>query len=429
MKIMKTKNNNKFKFTMKKQIIALSFGVISLASFGQKAELKAAEKALKKQDFNSAITALSSAEGLIANADDKYKTKFYFLKGQAYAAKKDYETSAKAFNTLLDLEKKSGSTKYTKEAQPVLDKMIVDVSTEAATLYNDKKDYKSAAEKFYLTYVLSPKDTTFIYNAAVSSTQAKDFDTALEYYNMLREMNYSGAETKYIATNKETGKVDYFSSKSQRDLMVKSKQYIKPDIELSDSKRALIVKNIALILQKQGKTDEAIAAMSAARKANPKDLNLILNEAQLYSDMDRMDKFGSLMQEAITLDPNNPDLYFNLGVVNANEGRTEEAKKYYEKAIELKPDYADAYMNLAVVVLDKDKAIVEEMNKNLSNNKKYDELALQQKEVYKEALPYLEKANSLDQNINTVKTLMNIYEVLEMTDKADTFRELYKSMR
>ncbi len=184
-----------------------------------------------------------------------------------------------------------------------------------------------------------------------------------------------------------------------------------------------------ILLQKQGKTDEAIAAMSAARKANPKDLNLILNEAQLYSDMDRMDKFGSLMQEAITLDPNNTDLYFNLGVVNANEGRTEEAKKYYEKAIELKPDYADAYMNLAVVVLDKDKAIVEEMNKNLSNNKKYDELALQQKEVYKEALPYLEKANSLDQNINTVKTLMNIYEVLEMTDKADTFRELYKSMR
>ncbi|WP_233188707.1 hypothetical protein [Tenacibaculum sp. SG-28] len=69
------------------------------------------------------------------------------------------------------------------------------------------------------------------------------------------------------------------------------------------------------------------------------------------------------------------------------------------------------------------------MNKNLSNFKKYDELALQQKEVYKEALPYLEKANSLNQNIETVKTLMNIYDLLEMTEKADTYRALYKSMR
>lgn len=142
-----------------------------------------------------------------------------------------------------------------------------------------------------------------------------------------------------------------------------------------------------------------------------------------------MDKFGELMSEAISLDPNNPILYYNLGVVNYNQGRVEDAKKYYEKAIELKPDYSDAYMNLAVTVLDKDKKIVEEMNKNLSNFKKYDQLALQQKEVYKEALPFLEKADSLNRNIDTVKTLMNIYEVLEMSDKAKEFRDLYKSMR
>ncbi|WP_233188708.1 lipopolysaccharide assembly protein LapB [Tenacibaculum sp. SG-28] len=329
---------------MKKQIIALSFGVISIASFGQKAELKAAEKAIKKQDFNSAISTLSSAEGLIANADDKYKTKYYFLKGKAYASKKDYKNAANAFNTLMDIEKQSGNTKYTKEAQPILEKMVVDVSNEAASLYNDKKDYKNAAEKFYLTYVLSPKDTSFVYNAAVSSTQAEDYDKALEYYNKLRELNYSGAEEIFVATEKATGKVEQFPSKTQRDLMVKTGNYLKPEIQLSDSKKALIVKNIALILQKQGKTDEAITAMSEARKANPKDLNLLLNEAQLYIDLDRMDKFGALMQEAIALDPNNPTLYYNLGVVNFNQGRAEEAKKYYEKAIEIKPDYADAYM-------------------------------------------------------------------------------------
>ena len=69
------------------------------------------------------------------------------------------------------------------------------------------------------------------------------------------------------------------------------------------------------------------------------------------------------------------------------------------------------------------------MNKNLSNFKKYDELAAKQKEVYKEAIPFLEKADSLNRSVDTVKTLMNLYEVLEMTDKASEYRELYKSMQ
>ena len=47
------KNNNKTRTIMKKQILALSFGVVSLGAFAQKAELKAAEKAIKKQKWLS----------------------------------------------------------------------------------------------------------------------------------------------------------------------------------------------------------------------------------------------------------------------------------------------------------------------------------------------------------------------------------------
>ncbi|WP_435263556.1 tetratricopeptide repeat protein [Tenacibaculum sp. nBUS_03] len=414
---------------MKKQIIALSLGLVSLGTFAQKSELKAAEKAIKKQEFNSAIVSIDAAEKLIANADDKYKAKFYFLKGKAYAAKKNYKVAADAFKNLFDFEKQVGKDRYSSDAKPMLDQLIQEVSNKAVNLYNNSKDYKNAAENFYLTYLLSPKDTSFAYNAAISATQAKEYDTALKYYNELRKIGYTGIETKFVATNTQTGKVEAFNSKSQRDLMVKSKQYIKPENKLSKSKSATLTKNIALILKEQGKTDEAIAALSEARKQNPKDLNLLLNEADMYVQLKKMDKFGELMTEAVALDPTNPTLYYNLGVVNFNQGRTDDAKKYYQKAVELKPDYADAYMNLAVVVLDQDKSIVEEMNKNLSNFKKYDELALKQKEVYKEALPFLEKADSLNRNIDTIKTLMNIYEVLEMEEKSKKYREIYKSMK
>ncbi|WP_272148721.1 tetratricopeptide repeat protein [Tenacibaculum aiptasiae] len=411
---------------MKKQILTLSLGLLSLGLMAQKSELKAAEKAIKKQDVNNAISILNSIEGdLMINGEDKYKSKFYFLKGKALATKKDYKNAAEALNALLAM----GKTKYANEAKPILNQLIQEVSKKAIDLYNNKKDYKNASENFYLTYVLSPTDTSFVYNAAVSATQAKDFDTAIKYYKELRRVGYTGIVTQYLATNKATGKVDNFGSKNQRDLMVKSGQYIKPETKKSEPKTAAIVKSMALIYKEQGKVEEAMSALAEARKANPDDLNLLLNEADMYIKLGKMDKFSALMSEAISLDPNNPTLYYNLGVVNFNQGRMDDAKKYYEKAVELKPDYADAYMNLAVVVLDKDKAIVEEMNKNLSNFKKYDQLALKQKEVYKEALPYLEKADELNRSIDTVKTLMNLYEVLEMESKAKEFRDLYKSMK
>ena len=44
-------------------------------------------------------------------------------------------------------------------------------------------------------------------------------------------------------------------------------------------------------------------------------------------------------------------------------------------------------------------------------------------------LPFLEKADGLKRSIETVKTLLNIYENLELEDKASEFRALYKSMK
>jgi hypothetical protein len=69
------------------------------------------------------------------------------------------------------------------------------------------------------------------------------------------------------------------------------------------------------------------------------------------------------------------------------------------------------------------------MNKNFSNAKKYNALEKQQKALYNQALPYLVKGDELGRNIETVRTLMNIYDTLEMTDKADELRVVYKQLR
>ena len=414
---------------MKNQVLAISLGLISMIAFGQKSELKTAEKALKKGEFASALVAVNSVDAMLATMDSKYKAKYYFLKGQALAGESNYAAAADSFNNLFDYEIEIGKKKYTKLAKPMFGSLIEKVSTKAINLYSNDKNYKDAATSFHLTYKLSPKDTTFLYNAALSASLAKEYDAALGYYRELKKIGYTGITTQYLAVSIETGKVEDLGSKNQRDLMVKAKQYKEPTDKVSESKKADIVKNIGYILVNQGKTEEAIIALQEARKANPKDVNLILNEAQLYIKLDRMDKFGALMQEAVELDPTNPTLFFNLGVVNANEGKTEEAVAYYKKAIELKPDYGDAYMNLAVAMLADEKEIIEEMNNNLSDYDKYDALLAKQKVLYKKALPYLMKADTIKRSEGTVRTLLNMYDTLEMIEEADVLRPIYKKMR
>ncbi|MEE9407417.1 MAG: tetratricopeptide repeat protein [Polaribacter sp.] len=414
---------------MKKQLLTLALGLMTIGAYAQKSELKIVEKAVKKSQFAAALSAITSLESSVGSMDAKYKAKYYYLKGQTLAGSNNFEGASEAFNNLFAFEEEIGKQKYTKYAKPMLDGIIQKVSNKAVKLYNDDKNFSEAAKSFYLTYKLSPKDTSFLYNAAISASQAKEYDTSLKYYKEAKEVGYTGITTQYFAVNKETGKEESLGTKANRDTMVKLGQYIKPTQKTSESKQADIVKNIGYIYVNQGKPELAITALDEARKANPKDVNLILNQAQMYIKLDKMDKFGELMEEAVKLDPTNPNLFFNLGVVNQNQGKIVEAEEFYKKAIELKPDYSDAYLNLSIAILAGDKQIVDEMNENFNNEKKYNELQKKQKEIYNKALPYLEKADDLKRTVDTVRVLLNIYDNLEMEAKGDKLRAIYKEMK
>jgi len=421
---------------MKKQILLLLTLFISLTTFAQKNELKAADKAVKKLDYASAKTSISKAEGLIANADDKSKAKFYFLKGETYAGlsktaptSENYSTASEAFNALFALEKEMGSTKYTALAEPSLEKMISDLSAKGIKSYQDK-NYDAAKSELYDVYNLSKKDTAFLEYAANSAYLAKDYDTALSYFEELRDVNYTGIVTEYTAKNVESGERENLGSKVQLDLMVKSKQYVDPKVTTTESKQPSIIKNIAFVYIEKGDNEKAIAAVKSARDVAPDDVNLILTEANLQIKLGNKDEFAVLMNEAIKLDPNNATLYFNIGVISGEQGDIEKSKEYYNKAIDLKPDYVDAYVNLGSAMLSKDQELVEEMNKNLSNFDEYDKIKARQVVLYKEVIPVYEKAYELRPNdIDTVRTLMSLYENAEMEDKFTEMKKKYDSLK
>jgi tetratricopeptide (TPR) repeat protein len=182
--------------------------------------------------------------------------------------------------------------------------------------------------------------------------------------------------------------------------------------------------------------------------------------------------YKKLIAEVLEKNPNDSDLIFNLGVINANAkktadiaaetahaaslkagkaGKIEEAKaftktekdaiaqaalasldaeKYYRKVMEINPKYTNAYINLAALKLEDEKGIIDEMNKlgtSEKDMKRYDVLKNKRFDLFRSAIPFLQKAVEIDpENVDVVKTLLNVYSALEMTTEYKALKATIK---
>ncbi|MCF8273330.1 MAG: tetratricopeptide repeat protein [Flavobacteriaceae bacterium] len=402
---------------MKNQLVIALALLISTFSFAQKKELKAVEKALKSSNYSEAKAGLTQVESMLSGLDDKTKSQYYFFNAQAL-----YANGA---GSNVDIDKALESLENVKEGYQVevaqlKQDMVSNFLTKGNAAY-EKNDYGIASNDFERAYRVSTKDTSYLYYAAATAVNIPDYDRALVLYKELKNLGYTGVEQQYFATSIETQKEELFQNKSLRDISVKAKTHIKPEDRKSESKKAEIVKNIALIYISKEDNDNALAAMKEARAESPDDINLLLSEANIYYKIGNIEEFKNLLQLATTKDPKNPELQYNLGVIASESEHPEEAMAYYKKAIELDPKYVNAYINSAALVLNKEQALIEEMN-GLGTSKKddlrYEELRLLRQQIYKDAVPYLTEAYKIDdQNLSAAKTLMNIYSVLGETAK------------
>jgi tetratricopeptide (TPR) repeat protein len=409
-----------------KYVMLASAMLISVATFAQKDQIKAAEKALKGGNSQEAVTILQGAESVMANATDAEKAQFFFVQGNSLLdlanknvdASKNLSLAAKAYQDLIAVEKTSGKVKYsTQAATSIIDIKYKLINSAIADSKVDK--HSDSAKKLYDAYLLDKKDTINLYYAASTYVNAKEYATAYKLYEDLKNLNYSGKGTSYFAVNKLTGEEDLYTNIQERDRFVKLGTHEKPRTEVIPSKRGEIYKNMALILVQDGKTEEAKKAISDARKANPEDTSLTLTEANLYLETKDFDTYKKLIAEVLQKNPNDADLIFNLGVLSANAKNTEEAEKYYARVIEINPNYINAYINSAALKLESEKAIIDEMNKlgtSTKDMKRYDELKIKRENLFRSTIPALKKAVELDpKNVDVAKTLLNVYSALEMT--------------
>ncbi|WP_010137130.1 tetratricopeptide repeat protein [Ochrovirga pacifica] len=402
---------------MKKIIImVLSLG-ISFSVMAQKKELKKAEKLVKSFKTGAAFQALDALKESVVGTE--YEAKYYFLRGKNFFGKnvkKNYGKALVEFKKVLEIEAKSGEDDYSEKAISYID-IIEDYFFSQVTDAVKKSNYEEAGKAYERYYEIVPQRRDVLRYALLSYQEAKNNGKMIEIIQKL--LNKDRAPFVYTAKNKHNKRVDEFFTKEARDLAVKYNTHENPKDEKMEAKTRVEYFNLLVRLyDQQGKNDKTIATLERAKKEFPKNAKFFQDHAAVvYKTGDKQGYLKSLDQ-ALKLVPNNKDLWFNYGVVSQELGETEKAVTAYDKVIEIDPSYRGAYINKGLTILANEQALINELNENLRNKEKYNEIDAKIKAMYLRAIPAFEKANELKADEGIKSTLINLYKTVGQNDKA-----------
>ena len=411
-----------------RNIILIIFLSLCFNIQAQKKELRKIDKLVTESFFKEANSELQNFKSLILSSEDKYKAQFYFYDAKVSNELDEYENAINSLNELNKLNPTSNLPSKLQIDYSNLSLIIANDIVNAAIKDNQEENYLEGAKKLIMAYEMDKEEyIDYLYFAAGSAVNGRDYDLSLEYYLKLKNMNYTGIVDEYYVTNVESGVEEKVANQTEYELLKNSNDYTNPRIGQTQSRFPEIVKNIALIYLQQDKIDLAKEAIREAREVQPNDVTLLLNEADLFirlsnaakNDEEMLiyrNKFKESMKIAIEIEPENGILYYNLGVISSRENEVDDAENYYLKAISYKPDYTDAYLNLYNIYKGKDEAITQQMDKlgfSKEDTKKYDEFKKLRQIEWKKVLPIFENWYEIDsKNIDCLKILSGINNVI-----------------
>ena len=415
---------------MKKILLTVFIFSIFQVVHTQKKELKTIDKQIKAGEYENALKTINSIKSLVDSSDDKIKARYYYLKGMAryQNGNGSFENkllSINDFNEVKEIEL-SGSKIYTIKVDDIFTELFNSFVNDSRSAL-DNKNYEKSYKNLEAAYNVSKKDTLYLYNAALVATEAKDYKVALDFYEELINLKYSGVSMNYYAVEKESGKEQVFQDEKSRNFSVDViGTHEAPRDEMAESVEIDILRSMAAIYKTQEEYDKSIIFLDLAKKIDENDINLILLESNVRWEMGEVDEYQKLISKALEIEPDNVDLVFNLGVVNADKGNFDDAIGYYNKAIEIDPNYTKAYLNAAALILEKEGPMIEEMNSlgmSTADYNRYDELKIERENLYKSAIPYLEEVYNLENdNLNAARTLKNIFSALGDIDSENKYK-------
>ncbi len=462
---------------MKKIVLSLACCAFFSVTQAQKAEVKAALSAFNSNSYKEVVDIAKQAVAKLKDGTDiepETLAEFYNAAGSAAQKVGNLKQAAEFYSTLSMLESKpyfyakNKDTKETlyfwdkakaektvaagnfgklKERQlpsqyaPAISQQMNDLSNQAMKEANDAfqaKNYKLAGDKFLETYELSKaagnEKEIFYYYAGISYLQTDEKQKAAAILNDLVDKGFTGVQTTYSATVKETGEKMQFSSKENLDAQVKLGIYVNPVVEQSESLEEDLFSNAtyANYSLKQYAKGIEIAEMGLSKYPDNDNMNKLVSS--MYFSSGQADKFKQGLVDKIKEGKAKAVDFFNLGKLEDDAGEKEKARGLYLKAIEKDANFDSPYINLGMLIISGEKPFVEAMNANLGTTGKekkiYKDNAEKRKMLYKEALPYLEKAYTINnENTVVVSALKAAYQVVGNDEKYFEFKNKLDKMK
>ncbi len=365
-----------------KKLLILLFVVAAGSTFAQPANVVNAYNYLKSGELDKAKTAIDKA---VEHPKTSVKEKTWRYRGDIYFAimastKPEYKALSdnpgqSAYESYIKAKELNSKHSWDKEIDKNLRLIQNMMLNDGVADFNEKK-YDIAVAKFETSIAIAEhmgfSDSLAVFNAGLASERGEKYDNAIKWYDKCMEIGYRGSDCCGF---------------------------------------------IIFLLQKQDKNEEALKRVQACRASYPDNQNLIITELNYYLKDGDFEKAKANLEAAIANDPNNPILHFSVGTVMDNMGKKEEAEKSYLAAIKIKPEYFDPNYNLGAMYYN----MAVEINNRANEEKDYKKAkAIQDEagEVFKKALPYLEKARELKpEDRNTLQSLMQLYVRTGQTEK------------
>jgi tetratricopeptide (TPR) repeat protein len=379
----------------KLNLLLIFLAALSVAAFAQPKPKP--EKAKSLLDKNEIAEAKSIIDASVDYEKTKDKVKTWYYRGLIYAAiynsedpavqslsDDPFKVAVDAFKKVKEMEGENGTYYIFSDQQ--LNTLYSTAFNAAADAYQNE-EYEKAIENFDLAKMIYPNDTTAWMYSGYAANQLNDTDLALKNF-------------------------EYLADHGMADVNVH---------------RNIIYTYRAVVKD----TAKAIAAAERARKQFPDDEELKQDEITLLIVANKVGEAKDHILAEIEKDPNDHVLYYEMGYLYDAADDLDAAIDWYKKSIDKNPEYFDALYNLGVDYYNKGADILRTaQNMDLDTYKKEGKkVEAEANEIFKQALPYFEKAHEVrPDDVATLQTLQTLYSLMKDYDKVNEVQQKLEAL-
>ena len=387
---------------MKRILLLMSCALLlSTAAFAQKANVSKAKNkafATENPDYNGAKVLIEEA---LVNEQTKGLANTWFVAGEVYEksatngrvekdALKSYDYFLKAYE-LDQLPDAKGKVKP---------KLVKKVADNMFKLYYSNQLLNYAISKF-------------------NNHEYKDAGLAFEKHMSIPDLVFASEYKTPIVKDSIFYQVAYYAASSAHlngDTVLAVKMYEENKNKGYEENR--INQLLAEIYKNQKDTAKFISTLEYGINHFPQEFYFLGSMINHYVYSGQTAQAINFLDEAIARDPNNVQYYVVKSGLYEELKDLDNSMLMIDKAIELNASSADAWYNKGRLIFNKGVAMESEAI-SAKDMKVYDAKTKEAKEIFKQAMPYFEKAIELDnKNEDYLRQLRQLYFRFQDDDKA-----------